>query len=186
MAEEKLIQVNLQLPASELASLTALAEQLQKLLSVGSQTASLEQEENSDFDTGRFHTLENTEKSPAETAGSSSGEIPTTAIALSDTPKVPDPAISDFSSTIEAPVSEAPLWSDISAQPFFTEVEEALPTPSSAGGVISDVNPLPFTQNGNRTVEQLITSAPAPLTAEAVSMAFRRDDRRYDNGFPLY
>ena len=26
----------------------------------------------------------------------------------------------------------------------------------------------------------------APLTAEAVSLAFQRDGRRYDNGFPLY
>ena len=34
--------------------------------------------------------------------------------------------------------------------------------------------------------EELITAGPAPLTAEAVSLAFRRDDRRYDNGFPLY
>ena len=34
--------------------------------------------------------------------------------------------------------------------------------------------------------EELTFSGPAPLTAEAVSLAFQRDDRRYDNGFPLY
>ena len=34
--------------------------------------------------------------------------------------------------------------------------------------------------------EELVTSGPAPLTAEAVSLAFQRDGRRYDNGFPLY
>lgn len=34
--------------------------------------------------------------------------------------------------------------------------------------------------------EELVTSGPAPLTAEAVSQAFQRDGRRYDNGFPLY
>ena len=34
--------------------------------------------------------------------------------------------------------------------------------------------------------EELAYSGPAPLTAEAVSLAFQRDDRRYDNGFPLY
>ena len=34
--------------------------------------------------------------------------------------------------------------------------------------------------------EELTYSGPAPLTAEAVSLAFQRDDRRYDNGFPLY
>lgn len=34
--------------------------------------------------------------------------------------------------------------------------------------------------------EELTESGPASLTAEAVSLAFRRDDRRYDRGFPLY
>lgn len=34
--------------------------------------------------------------------------------------------------------------------------------------------------------EELVSAGPAPLTAEAVSLAFRRDGRRYDNGFPLY
>lgn len=38
--------------------------------------------------------------------------------------------------------------------------------------------------NGVR--EELTRAGPAPLTAEAVSLAFQRDDRRYDNGFPLY
>ena len=33
---------------------------------------------------------------------------------------------------------------------------------------------------------ELAEAGPAPLTAEAVSLAFRRDGRRYDNGFPLY
>ena len=34
--------------------------------------------------------------------------------------------------------------------------------------------------------EELVTPGPAPLTAESVSLAFQRDGRRYDNGFPLY
>ncbi|MBD5161476.1 MAG: hypothetical protein HDT14_05565 [Oscillibacter sp.] len=34
--------------------------------------------------------------------------------------------------------------------------------------------------------EELTVPGPAPLTAEAVSQAFQRDGRRYDNGFPLY
>ena len=34
--------------------------------------------------------------------------------------------------------------------------------------------------------EELAGAGPAPLTAEAVSLAFQRDGRRYDNGFPLY
>ena len=35
-------------------------------------------------------------------------------------------------------------------------------------------------------VEELVSPGPAPLTAEGVALAFQRDDRRYDNGFPLY
>ena len=35
-------------------------------------------------------------------------------------------------------------------------------------------------------VEELVQTGPAPLTAEGVALAFQRDDRRYDNGFPLY
>lgn len=35
-------------------------------------------------------------------------------------------------------------------------------------------------------MEELVSAGPAPLTAESVSLAFQRDDRRYDNGFPLY
>lgn len=34
--------------------------------------------------------------------------------------------------------------------------------------------------------EELVTAGPTPLTVQAVSMAFQRDDRRYDAGFPLY
>ncbi len=32
----------------------------------------------------------------------------------------------------------------------------------------------------------LVSAEPAPVSAQAVSLAFERDDRRYDNGFPLY
>lgn len=35
-------------------------------------------------------------------------------------------------------------------------------------------------------LEELVDTGAAPLTAEAVALAFQRDDRRYDNGFPLY
>lgn len=34
--------------------------------------------------------------------------------------------------------------------------------------------------------EELVLPEPVPLTAEAVSLAFERDSRRYDSGFPLY
>ena len=34
--------------------------------------------------------------------------------------------------------------------------------------------------------EEPAAAGPAPLTVQAVSLAFQRDDRRYDGGFPLY
>lgn len=53
---------------------------------------------------------------------------------------------------------------------YYPEVQ----LPEAPGGIWSDVK------------EELTYTGPAPLTAEAVSLAFQRDDRRYDNGFPLY
>ncbi len=46
----------------------------------------------------------------------------------------------------------------------------------------------PGQPQGGRMVmaEELTAPGPAPLTAQAVSMAFQRDERRYDAGFPLY
>lgn len=55
----------------------------------------------------------------------------------------------------------------------------------AAEGTVSAYFPAP---GGGRLapVEELVSPGPAPLTAEAVALAFQRDDRRYDNGFPLY
>lgn len=55
---------------------------------------------------------------------------------------------------------------------------------TAAGEVTSPLSP-PLPQRGGIR-EELVQEGPAPLTAEAVSLAFRRDDRRYDRGFPLY
>lgn len=65
------------------------------------------------------------------------------------------------------------------------ETERRIPAPSTAGFPVENaVELLSAGRSGQE--EELITASPAPLTAEAVSLAFRRDDRRYDNGFPLY
>lgn len=58
-------------------------------------------------------------------------------------------------------------------------------TPLGAGAVIT-AQPGPPANRWTNMTEELVTAGPAPLTAEAVSLAFERDGRRYDNGFPLY
>lgn len=103
-----------------------------------------------------------------------------------------------------APLEDAPA--------VRTEAETPLPQPESApreaetGAEVSSVQaeaagaPLPPTAAGfsvgpaggmdpgrwTGVTEELVSAGPAPLTAEAVSQAFQRDGRRYDNGFPLY
>lgn len=65
------------------------------------------------------------------------------------------------------------------------EVSGGIETPLGAGTVIQAYPEAPQSRWTNVT-EELVIPGPAPLTAEAVSLAFERDGRRYDNGFPLY
>ena len=57
--------------------------------------------------------------------------------------------------------------------------------PLGAGVVVQTQPEMPQSRWSSVT-EELVIPGPAPLTAEAVSLAFERDGRRYDNGFPLY
>lgn len=57
--------------------------------------------------------------------------------------------------------------------------------PEGAGFRMSE-GPADLQSRWSGVTEELAAAGPAPLTAEAVSQAFRRDGRRYDNGFPLY
>lgn len=63
-----------------------------------------------------------------------------------------------------------------------TKVEAAASVSADAGSAL----PAPLSGRWDGLREELKAAGPAPLTAEAVSLAFRRDDRRYDRGFPLY
>lgn len=65
------------------------------------------------------------------------------------------------------------------------EVSSGVETPLGAGVVVQTQPEMPQSRWSNVT-EELVIPGPAPLTAEAVSLAFERDGRRYDNGFPLY
>lgn len=65
------------------------------------------------------------------------------------------------------------------------EISEGAEAPLGAGVVVT-AQPEPPGSRWTGLTEELVTAGPAPLTAEAVSLAFQRDGRRYDNGFPLY
>lgn len=65
------------------------------------------------------------------------------------------------------------------------EVSGGIEAPLGAGVVIQTQPEMPQSRWSGVT-EELVIPGPAPLTAEAVSLAFERDGRRYDNGFPLY
>ena len=65
------------------------------------------------------------------------------------------------------------------------EVSGGIETPLGAGVVVQTQPEMPQSRWSN-VAEELVIPGPAPLTAESVSLAFERDGRRYDNGFPLY
>lgn len=65
------------------------------------------------------------------------------------------------------------------------DVLEGIESPLGAGMVVTAEPDVPQSRWTGIT-EELVTPGPAPLTAESVSLAFQRDGRRYDNGFPLY
>lgn len=65
------------------------------------------------------------------------------------------------------------------------EAQAVMEPPQSAGFSIG-TGPADLQSRWGGITEELAAAGPAPLTAEAVSQAFQRDGRRYDNGFPLY
>ena len=65
------------------------------------------------------------------------------------------------------------------------EAQAVMEPPQSAGFSIG-TGPSDLQSRWGGITEELAVAGPAPLTAEAVSQAFQRDGRRYDNGFPLY
>lgn len=85
------------------------------------------------------------------------------------------------------PAETVPAETSAKAEAAEVQLEMAggADTPPAAGfSVDSVVEDAPG--RWSSVTEELVTSGPAPLTAEAVSQAFQRDGRRYDNGFPLY
>lgn len=126
---------------------------------------------------------------PGETApqlAAEEGEAPAVRD-TADKPLADAPAVrADL--TEQLPPAEA-VPAETSAKAEAAEVQIGMAggadTPPAAGfSVDSAVEDAPG--RWSSVTEELVTSGPAPLTAEAVSQAFQRDGRRYDNGFPLY
>lgn len=211
MGNEQTIQISLQLPVSELAGLTALAEHLRALLQTEkhpgiSRTA---EQENSNFDMTRFRELNNDARSsapevssvPEVTAAHSQADsfLPPPESAdfhanHADSPSLPDPLAQDLFDITEvfSPESAQPLspsdssreHEEVSTMPDLSD-RNSPAVPVTAGFSISGDLSAPLS---NRTKLWEAPAGPSPIamTAETVSQAFRRDDRRYDNGFPLY
>lgn len=74
---------------------------------------------------------------------------------------------------------------DALPSPVREEVSSGTASPLGAGMVVTAEPDVPQSRWTGIT-EELVIPGPAPLTAESVSLAFQRDGRRYDNGFPLY
>ena len=108
--------------------------------------------------------------------------------AVADTP-VPDAPAVRLDPASQIPAAET-VWEeardrDLEAPALRTEPGPAAETPLGAGIVVSAGADGPPSRQAVMA-EELVVPGAAPLTAEAVSLAFRRDGRRYDNGFPLY
>lgn len=106
----------------------------------------------------------------------------------------PDSPVPDARAVRMEPESQIPeaeaVWNEPGgpgpeAEAAQEEVRRALETPP---GAVAELTAAPEALKSRWTglAEELVAAGPAPLTAESVSLAFRRDGRRYDGGFPLY
>ena len=82
---------------------------------------------------------------------------------------------------MDAEGADVPVWNTTGPE----DGQYGIESPLGAGVVVTAEPDMPQSRWTSIT-EELVTPGPAPLTAESVSLAFQRDGRRYDNGFPLY
>ena len=120
-------------------------------------------------------------------------------------PEKPLPDAPQAQPLLETPLAEAPavrmepVSSIPEAEAVWAEMAERAPGPAAVhaeaqtvvelpenAGLSMGAGPADIQSRWGGITEELAAAGPAPLTAEAVSQAFQRDGRRYDNGFPLY
>lgn len=190
MEERESIALNVQFPAGALEGLTRLVQQLRCLAAeVGAAApavsaapaAPVESGENPAFDSQRFQGLapETTTRFQAPPAGGDAeAGAPGTERAF--------PAEDGASPLCEPRQSARPEDKDSAlTPPAEMDPLSTLDTPPSAGFALSAIADR---SGARRTAAQAAPAdtGSAGLTARAVSQAFRRDGRRYDNAFPLY
>lgn len=132
---------------------------------------------------------ERTERREEVGAGSPEGGADIPAVrARADSP-VEDPVRAEGDPESAIPEAEA-VWvqtaEDRREAEAVTSGETAGPQAPGGAGFQMSEGPADLQSRWSGVTEELAHPGPAPLTAEAVSQAFRRDGRRYDNGFPLY
>ena len=193
MEEKELIQLNIQLPMAALGRLSSLLERMERLFS--STEESREQGENRNFDPEQFQTL--------SAAGQAAPPAPAEPHAVSPRFSVVDEAPSAETEVIgdlSLPGRTPPRWDALPEEgaepppltladivPAAAQAEVSAPLPRAVGAGFSVEREMPQPRGGRfAMVEELTGTGSAPLTAQAVSAAFQRDERRYDNGFPLY
>lgn len=195
MAGEKLIQLTLQLPVSELAGVSALLEQVRRLLADGRQQAPAISTDSGSFDEARFQAMqqEEAQAAPAQAAQAAPAPVqePIEAGVVYEAEggsaaasAQPDTAAYPASDVLPAAL---PAAVELPAAASFRPMEQTQPeAPAAPVPVFTDQPKAPRHPGGEALSAEVPSAAPQPVTAEALSLAFRRDDRRYDSGFPLY
>lgn len=134
---------------------------------------------------GETHPQAQTAQAPIEQTAE--GEIPAAHPAVEEAlPGAPSVRIEPDSQIPEAKAA----WEQTGTEepPLFSaqaEIAGDMGAPQSVGAAVTVRPEIPQSRWAG-IAEELVEPGPAPLTAEAVSQAFQRDGRRYDNGFPLY
>ncbi len=208
MDREDMLQI--QLPVSALGTLARLLEQVQRL--TVEQKGRAEADQGSSFDPERFRILAAASAVKADAAplpepsaavlsppaaGRAQVSDEDTSNDLRRVPAEPDKEappdhetaqISEAGPEDAAAVGATPGAGDEASDAVSAAGPAETVSPESAPAVGAAVGGGPDQPHGGHMamVEELVTAGPAPLTAQAVSMAFQRDDRRYDAGFPLY
>ena len=131
--------------------------------------------------------LEPAGQAAEETMTEDSEEIPSARLEMEE--QVPDAPSVRMEPESQIPEAEE-VWAQPEERDFPLPAAQSEPltgieTPLGAGIVVTAQPEVPASRWTGVT-EELVTAGPAPLTDEAVSLAFQRDGRRYDNGFPLY
>ena len=198
MEPQERIALTIQLPVEELGRFSQLLEQVRQLMADNSAAAGgsrKETAESSSFDSARFQALSEDPLPREEPTGTAIEEASAARAAFTIPedllpPAEPEEPLPSDSADSQAPLENAADGFSQEAAPLPISPAESqelqAPAVPTAGHAPEVQLPEAPGSSWSGVREELTFPGPAPLTAEAVSQAFQRDDRRYDNGFPLY